>query len=716
MNSSKENEANETIDFDKIKENLNSKNSENIQKLEEIAKTVRAEKLFVSVIVAMCLVREGEMSETTHGTVPAKIEMLAFYLYPFFGLSDNENVLPNQVWFCQEFLDHCLTTQAFSIYDAPENSPADSLARIIEGQAKIVRGSAYPEQTAEEIIGTQSHFDSWFEKKVGISPTRAKQVFFEIFNLHQEFPKKYMEQVYERGYELVEEWKRIKKVRPKNRTNAENTFLSMFGRRDWAFGFGFTEARSNLGYDHYPTDLKSLSNITPALTNTEIEGLINLIGMTVDKRKTLNEIIEVRQNPLYVLPDQRVVVVDPPNAMDALWEAFDSVARTDSSFWDGKYAARKGDWLEDKAIEHLEMIFPKSNIFKSLSYPDLTKTGKATAELDIAIEWGPFLLLIEAKAKQFRMESQLGDIGRLRTDIKKNVEDAFEQAKRAVDYIENTDSPEFVEKSTGRILKIDKSRIKKTFLLTVSLHNLAGLATTLAVFQDIGLFRDSDYPFSVSIADLEFIAEFCDCPDVFLNYIERRLEIQKLDIAFRGDELDLLSAYLSTRLQKQKLWGKDDEKFNAFILTGWSGVFDSWVWHKQGIISEKPEIFLDIPQEIKEILESLRSKTDDQSKWIAFNLLSMSDTILDTISGLIIHFRSRQLNWGDILQGSKIVDDILIVSIGGFGIPVNEMIQKMKTFAKAEKSRQKVKKVLGFAILANQKLRPFEHIEFIEFD
>ncbi len=211
--------------------------------------------------------------------------------------------------------------------------------------------------------------------------------------------------------------------------------------------------------------------------------------------------------------------------------------------------------------------------------------------MDIAIEWGPFLLLIEAKAKQFRMESQLGDIGRLRTDIKKNVEDAFEQAKRAVNYIENTDSPEFIEKSTNRILKIDKSKIKRTFLLTISLHNLAGLATTLAVFQDIGLFRDSDYPFSVSIADLEFIVEFCDGPDVFLNYIEKRLEIQKLDIDFRGDELDLLSAYLSTRLQKQKLWERDDERFNAFILTGWSAVFDDWMWHKQGIIAEKPKYF-----------------------------------------------------------------------------------------------------------------------------
>ncbi len=90
MDTSKEAEV---IDFNKINANLEYKNFENIQKLEEIAKTVNAEKLFTSVIMAMCLAPEDEISEATHGTVPAKIEMLAYYLYPFFGLSDNKNVV-----------------------------------------------------------------------------------------------------------------------------------------------------------------------------------------------------------------------------------------------------------------------------------------------------------------------------------------------------------------------------------------------------------------------------------------------------------------------------------------------------------------------------------------------------------------------------------------------------------------------------------------------
>lgn len=74
----------------------------------------------------------------------------------------------------------------------------------------------------------------------------------------------------------------------------------------------------------------------------------------------------------------------------------------------------------------------------------------------MAIYWKPFLVLVEAKAKQFRMESQLGDIGRLVTDIKANVEDAFEQAQRAVRYIDIIENAEFKEASTGRKLSFRK--------------------------------------------------------------------------------------------------------------------------------------------------------------------------------------------------------------------------------------------------------------------
>jgi len=62
-------------------------------------------------------------------------------------------------------------------------------------------------------------------------------------------------------------------------------------------------------------------------------------------------------------------------------------------------------------------IFPPECIYQNVSYPDPDQGNGATAEIDTIIFWKPFIILIEAKAKQFRLESQLGDIGRLITDV-----------------------------------------------------------------------------------------------------------------------------------------------------------------------------------------------------------------------------------------------------------------------------------------------------------
>ncbi|MBK6588008.1 MAG: hypothetical protein IPG22_06845 [Acidobacteria bacterium] len=97
--------------------------------------------------------------------------------------------------------------------------------------------------------------------------------------------------------------------------------------------------------------------------------------------------------------------------------------------------------------------------------------------------------------------------------------------------------------------------------MTVSLHQLAGLATTLAVFNDLGLFGGNEYPFSISIADLDFVTEFTQHPDVFLHYIEKRLEVQKLNVSILVDELDFLGAYLDTRFARPYFWEKHGTGF-----------------------------------------------------------------------------------------------------------------------------------------------------------
>lgn len=682
-----------------------------IGNLQTLCERVNAEKLFVATLLQMCVGPATEMSEATYGTVPIKVEALAFHLFPLFGTS-GEDVAPNHVYQALEASQTIIGANSLLIESAQEldsDDAAGALARQIERQARTVRGSAYQEQTAKEIIEVQGRFDRWFENKIGISPTRAQEALWKVYQHVNAFVDENIDTIREYALTLGEEWQRIKKIRPRNRSDEDNVFMSGFPKQEYAMQFGWVQKMSELGFESYPVHLQSLG-----LSDDEAAGLEKLIGLTAENRADISDVVNVKQRPLYFLGDKRVLFVDVANAMDALWDAFEKVARSDQVFYDGRYQTHKGKWLESKVVEYLGRVFPGDSIYSGLAYPDLNRGAGATTELDIAVAFGPFLILSEAKAKQFRLEGQLGDIGRLRTDIRVNVQDAFDQAKRAADYIETTARPEFIESSSGRRLTIDKQNLSKVFLMTVSLHQLSGLATTLAVFQDFGLFGASEYPFSISIADLEFVTEFTAHPDVFLHYIEKRLEVQKLPIDFNADELDFLGAYLDTRFAKPYFWEKEGD-FNAVALNGFSAVFDDLMMFRRGLLGEKPQIGLSLPEGIQEVLTQLRAADDGHSLKLAFEILGLPREVLRAISQLLYEMRKMDsLTWGNIRRHALLVQDVVIVGIVAEGVPAAELVRRSKEIATIERYRRRQSRSLAIAVAPKNRTSVFEWIDYAD--
>src|SRR5208283_4460744 len=90
--------------------------------------------------------------------------------------------------------------------------------------------------------------------------------------------------------------------------------------------------------------------------------------------------------------------------------------------------------------------------------------------------------------------------------------------------------------------------VRRTFQITASLRLLANVATYLAWVNPLRLLAPGEYPWSVSLADLETVSEFSEGPDVLLHYIERRLAAQLADTETVGDEIRLFGAYLKTRM------------------------------------------------------------------------------------------------------------------------------------------------------------------------
>src|SRR2546426_1384245 len=154
--------------------------------------------------------------------------------------------------------------------------------------------------------------------------------------------------------------------------------------------------------------------------------LIDLIGSRVQHASASDGLSTARRRPLFVLSDERVVLSNLNHALDCLWSGLETFARSHARFCE-RFQKHRARWLERKAAEYFRRVFPPASVHEQLFYPDPDSPG-GSAELDLAVSWQGFHLLIEAKSKQFRLEGQLGDLRLLRTDLKANVEDAFHQA------------------------------------------------------------------------------------------------------------------------------------------------------------------------------------------------------------------------------------------------------------------------------------------------
>jgi hypothetical protein len=686
-------------------------------RIEEIAQSVDAVRFFVAVFANMAISPAEHISELTHGDVPAKLELLAFNIYPFFGVSAEKNITPYHMQDCIDALNKLFISRihhrTFSSEKDQTNS-ADRFARSLRVRAEIVRGSAYPEQTAEEIVSIQGKFESWFAQRVNIGPKRARELLWAIGRTQEETINTFMGEVIGHARAFGELWNEAKKKPPKQRTDTEQWILNICKDKKSAEIFGYVARLNEMAPELIPIHHTKVKYIDPHPSDEEWNALCNLIGLTTENRKNMVEPIEVRQRPLFVLPDNRVVLADISNALDALWDSFDRVARNDQTFYD-VYQKRKANWLEEKVFTCLSRIFPSHHVYRKLSYPNPDKLDGSTAELDMAVYWPPFLVLIEAKAKQFRLESQLGDLGRLRTDIKANVEDAFQQAKRAERYINKTENPEFTEVSSGRRLSFQRNNIRRTYLLTVSQHHLAGIVNELAEFKDIGLFREGEYPLSICVADFELISEFCSGPDVFLHYIGKRIEIQSEPVNFVNDELDFFGAYLDCRLQADRLWTQEGKPVDWVCLSGWSEKFDQLMEYRRGERETPPTIRLKVPNEIENILLELRSRTNDEgARWIAFALLSMSDKNLGAIAQGIKEIRKAELTPGMFRRMTYQDRDTVISIVASLDLSTPMLRRTTALRATLEKYRRKVSRSIGIGIMVADNSKPFDCATWLE--
>ncbi len=643
------------------------------------------------------------LAEPMHETSPPRVELLAWLLSPYFpgvpATPPDPPTIERVLHLTSDIFFALTTIGPMARWKREKDVDFGTAMFMAETRARIVRGSAFPEQTGEEIAGIQGRFEKQFRSAIGIAPSRATALLWAIVKTEEDALTAAQEGLRTSAEEMRRRWESAKRRLPRERSALESTLLAVARDAKTASMLGYAARLGMVAKSILPVRREAIRLEDGAVSTAEWAGLIELIGLTATRRATMDDPIDVQASPLFVLPDDSVVLVDVSTALDALYAAYERIAESPSTFPTEKYRAWRGKWTQDRVMGHLSHLFPKESLYSQLTYPDPDKpTSVSRAELDAAILWDPFLVLIEVKAHQFRTMEHAGSPGRLYTDLEKNVRSAFEQAARAKRYYEAADEPEFVEADTGRVLRLQKKKIEKVYLTSVSQHLLGEAATHVANIRRIGLFGEHALPFSVSLGDLEVIATHCGSPDVFLHYIERRLEVANSAPATLAGELELFGAYLDDRLQLRGSWSGGAKRPDQIMLAGFSDVFDAYYMYRRGEIDRRPDIKLDVPPVVVELLASLGSQNASRdARWIAFQLLDLPRAVLTQLETAVREMTAAAFQAGTLRTGVLTADEVSVVVVIGPDQPDAQLRDHMMLRCAEEKYRHRAAKGLGFA-------------------
>lgn len=244
------------------------------------------------------------------------------------------------------------------------------------------------------------------------------------------------------------------------------------------------------------------------------------------------------------------------------------------------YEGSRSRYLEETTLRYFGAALKHAKVYARLKYSVQIDAKLGEAELDGLIIFDRLLLLVEVKAGSLSLPALRGAKDRMKEEVKELVEHAYKQGLRAERYIRDNDSPTFrlPDKS---LVNIDKNTIDEIFLVTVSLESLHSFVTMVYQWKGVGLFREGDLPWAVSLGDLRVITELVEFPSQLIHYIHRRRQLNQVGKLVAHDELDWFGHYLAEGLYFDEYF-HDEDGPDRIQLLSYTTEFDSYYLYESG--------------------------------------------------------------------------------------------------------------------------------------
>lgn len=232
-----------------------------------------------------------------------------------------------------------------------------------------------------------------------------------------------------------------------------------------------------------------------------------------------------------------------------------------------EFGLSKGQRFEELLCNILKVFFNSSEIYHGLTYctPD-----KVKHEADIIVDTGNYLLIVEAKSKNFQEKGKQGNEGSYKRSINNLIADAHEQCKITYEYINSNEDAEFHNGKETVI--ISKKNYLDMYLITVELENLDAITSDL--YETVEVYERNPI-LTFSMYDLYMIFDILEKGSLFLIYLEQRRRCVLEKKIHTSTELDYLSTFLIRDLVFDKIHGFEGD-FDMISLSGCSTDIDNY--------------------------------------------------------------------------------------------------------------------------------------------
>lgn len=299
-----------------------------------------------------------------------------------------------------------------------------------------------------------------------------------------------------------------------------------------------------------------------------------------------------------------------------------------------KFERSRGKWLENETAKCLKRVFPSDQVLLNPCYTN----GNEMA--DVLVLHDRKALVIQCKSKRLTFEASKGrNFEELKGSLEKAVKDAFKQGDRARQCLLQNSRVTLQFNNSNLWCDIDSKQIDRVYIVVVTATPLQFLATRWAsINAELQLFPTDDYPWCLSISDLEVICEIFPDAVRFLHYVRRRLCIELGKPEVIGDELDLLGMYLN-----QCLYFEGDEYKNLDLvgLAEMSKDIDEYMFRKHVLGEPVQRPAVAEPERFSEFVAALARCSAPYSSNVALAILDLDSKLRKEFMDLSVQIMDR---------------------------------------------------------------------------